>query len=251
MALLEADAVGKSYGPRRVLTAASLRAYPGAITALCGRNGSGKSTLLAIAAGWRPADTGALHFDGRTWMRPRLSVLAECGLFYLPDRAILTPAVPLGRQLAVVERRFGTSGTSGTTATVAAALGLRSSLELVPPRLSGGETRRAELALACVRRPRCLLADEPFRGISPLDAEAIVEALRALARDGCAIVVTGHEIAVLLELADTVTWCSEGTTVQFPSTAAARDDWRFQRDYLGAMHEAPSGEVTPHGGSDD
>jgi ABC-type multidrug transport system ATPase subunit len=248
MALLEADAIGKSYGPRRVLAAASLRAYPGAITALCGRNGSGKSTLLGIAAGWRRADTGTLHFDGRTWLRPRLPALAERGMFYLPDRAILAPAVPLGRQLEVVERRFGSPGAA---AAVAASLGLGSCLGLLPPRLSGGETRRAELALACVRRPRCLLADEPFRGISPLDTEAIVEALRALARGGCAIVVTGHEIAVLLELADTVTWCVEGTTVQFPSVAAARDDWRFQRDYLGAAHEAPSGEVAPHGGSDD
>lgn len=248
MALLEADAIGKSYGPRRVLTAASLRAYPGAITALCGRNGSGKSTLLAIAAGWRRADTGAVRFDGRTWLRPRLPALAARGLFYLPDRAILTPAVPLGRQLDVVERRFGASG---TTATVAATLGLSSCLGLLPPRLSGGETRRAELALACVRRPRCLLADEPFRGISPLDTEAIVEALRALARNGCAIVVTGHETAVLLAVADTVTWCAEGTTMQFRSASDARGDWRFQRDYLGAVHETPSVESTSHGGSDD
>lgn len=248
MALLEADAIGKAYGPRRVLTAASVRAYPGAITALCGRNGSGKSTLLAIAAGWRQADTGTLHFDGRAWLRPRLPALAAHGLFYLPDRAILTPAIPLGRQLEVVERRCGTSGTA---AAIAAGLGLSSCLDLLPPRLSGGETRRAELALACVRRPRCLLADEPFRGISPLDAEAIVGALRVLARNGCAIVVTGHEIAVLLEVADTVTWCAEGTTVQFPSVAAARDDWRFQRDYLGAELEVPSAGRTPPGGSDD
>jgi ABC-type multidrug transport system ATPase subunit len=232
MALLEADAIGKAYGSRRILTAASLRAYPGSITALCGRNGSGKSTLLAIAAGWRHADTGMVHFDGRTWLRPRLPALAEHGLFLLPDRAILVPELPLGRQLGAVERRFGTAG---STPAVAAALGLSGCLELLPPRLSGGETRRAELALACVRRPRCLLADEPFRGLSPLDAEAIAAALRGLAREGCAIVVTGHEITILLELADVVTWCAEGTTMEFPSAQAARDDWRFQRDYLGAV----------------
>ena len=110
-------------------------------------------------------------------------------------------------------------------------------LDLVPPRLSGGETRRAEIVLACVRRPRCLLADEPFRGISPLDAEAIAAALRNLAARGCAIVISGHEIHALLDLADVVAWCSEGTTVEFPSAAAARADWRFQRDYLGSLEQ--------------
>lgn len=232
MPLLEADAIGKAYGARRVLTTASLRANAGTITALCGRNGSGKSTLLAIAAGWRQADSGTVHFDGATWLRPRLPALARRGLFYLPDRAILTPGVPLGKQLSAVERCFGAPP---ATASVAARLGLDSLLDLLPPRLSGGETRRAELALASVRRPRCLLADEPFRGISPLDAEAVTAAFRGLAAEGCAIVVTGHEIEALFELADVVTWCAEGTTVEFRSPAAARADWRFQRDYLGAL----------------
>ena len=92
MPLLEADTIGKAYRGRPVLTTASLRAYPGAVTALCGRNGAGKSTLLAIAAGWRQADTGVVRFDGVTWVRPSLPLLAERGVFYLPDRAILSPA---------------------------------------------------------------------------------------------------------------------------------------------------------------
>ena len=234
MALLEADSIGKRYGIRRVLTAASLRAYPGTITALCGRNGSGKSTLLAIAAGWRRADTGSVHFDGETRLQPRLPALAQRGLFYLPDRAILSPGIELGKQLGAVERRFGAAGAAGR---VADSLGLSGQLDLTPPRLSGGETRRAEIALACTRGPRCLLADEPFRGISPLDAEAIAKVLRDLAAGGCAIVISGHEIHTLFDIADVVTWCSDGTTVEFPSAAAARADWRFQRDYLGSLEQ--------------
>ncbi len=242
MPLLEADGIGKAFRARRVLTAASLRAYPGSITALCGRNGSGKSTLLAIAAGWVHADTGTIHFAGESWLRPRLPTLAERGLFFLPDRAILAPGIALGRQLTVVERRFGSSR---GTAAVAAALGLSECLHLVPPRLSGGETRRAEIALACVRRPRCLLADEPYRGISPLDAEAISESLRSLARDGCAIVVTGHEVAAVLDIADVVAWCADGATVEYPSVASAQADWRFQRDYLGAhQRDLPHADST-------
>jgi ABC-type multidrug transport system ATPase subunit len=230
MALLEADTIGKSYGTRRVLAGASLRAASGSITALCGRNGTGKSTLLAIAAGWRRADTGAVRFDGRNWFKPSLAALAVLGVFYLPDRAILSPGIPLGRQLDVVGRRFGSTAGVGA---VAESLGISGLLDRLPPRLSGGEARRAEIALACIRQPRCLLADEPYRGISPLDAEAITCALRSLSAAGCAIVVTGHEIEMLFDAADAVVWCDAGTTRQYPSTAAAREDWRFQRDFLG------------------
>jgi len=47
----------------------------------------------------------------------------------------------------------------GALISVAGDLGLSDCLDALPPRLSGGETRRAELALAVVRRPKCLLAD--------------------------------------------------------------------------------------------
>lgn len=236
MALLEADAISKSFRGRRVLATATLRAYRGSITALCGRNGTGKSTLLAIAAGWQRADTGAVHFDGMTWLRPSLPALAARGVFFLPDRAILSPGIPLGRQLDVVRRRFNSPEAVGA---IAEALGISSCLEVLPPRLSGGETRRAEIALACIRQPRCLLADEPYRGISPLDADAITQALRNLSAGGCAIVISGHEIETLFAAAEAVVWCSDGSTHEYASVTAARGDWRFQREYLGEELEPP------------
>src|SRR5688500_18201555 len=182
--LLEADSIGKSYGGRRVLTSASLRAPAGSVTALLGRNGAGKSTLLSIAAGWRASDTGVVHFDGVSYLRPRLAIVAGQGLFYLPDREILSPGIRLRDQLEVVRRRYRSDADIDA---VARQLGILLPLSALPPSLSGGETRRAEVALALVREPRCLLADEPYRGISPLDAECLTRAFRCLAATGCAV----------------------------------------------------------------
>ena len=230
MALLEADSIGKAYGSRRVLASASLRASAGSVTALIGRNGVGKSTLLTVAAGWRGADTGVVRFDGVSHLRPHLVRLASQGLFYLPDREFLSPGITLRRQLEAVGRRYGSLESIDT---VAGDLGLEGCLGALPSRLSGGETRRSELALACVRRPRCLLADEPYRGISPLDAEQLTQVFRGLATAGCAVVVSGHEVDTLFTAADRVVWCTDGTTYEYASPSAAREDWRFQQGYLG------------------
>ena len=111
--------------------------------------------------------------------------------------------------------------------------GVAALADRLPPSLSGGELRRAELAAAVVRRPRCLLADEPFRGVAPRDAEALVGVLRRLARDGCAVVATGHEVPTLFDAADHVTWCTGGMTYDLGPPDAARAHHEFRRGYLG------------------
>jgi ABC-type lipopolysaccharide export system ATPase subunit len=102
-----------------------------------------------------------------------------------------------------------------------------------PSALSGGERRRADLAAVLVRRPRCLVADEPYRGIAPLDAELLTSAFRGLAAGGCAVVLTGHDAPTLLAAADHVTWCVSGTTYELGTPAAATAQDRFRREYLG------------------
>ena len=120
-------------------------------------------------------------------------------------------------------------------ATVAAAIETTRLGDLIdrrPRSLSGGEARRAEIALAIARSPRCLLADEPFLGIVPADAERLALAFRRLAHAGCAVVVTGHETGVLLELADDVLWQTAGTTHALGPPATARRHDQLRREYL-------------------
>lgn len=212
-----------------MLKTASLRARAGVVTSLLGRNGAGKTTLLEIAAGWKSADTGVVKFNGEAFPSPRLSLLARQGLFYLPSRDILSPGMPLRRQLDAVARRFSKRN---RLEPAIERLGISSLLTVSPSRLSGGELRRAEIALALVRGPTCLLADEPFRGIAPLDAELLADVLRQLAREGCAVVISGHEVETVLAASDRVTWCANGTTYEYSSAEEARNDERFQAGYL-------------------
>lgn len=225
---LVADSIAKAFRGRAVLAAATLRAEAGMVTVLLGRNGTGKSTLLRIIAGRLRADHCVLDLGGRRYLRPRLARLAREGLFYLPDHDILSPVFTVREQLEAVASRF-----DGMPVDEAARLtGIASLLGQRPPSLSGGELRRAELSLALVREPGWLLADEPFRGIAPVDTDAIGAAFRHLASRGTSVLCTGHEVSMLLAIADRVIWCADGTTYHLGTAAEARDDWRFQREYL-------------------
>ena len=229
--LFAADSVGKSFGSRKILSASSIWAARGRITVLFGRNGCGKSTLLRIGGGLLRADHGVIHFDDRAYLHPRLSQLAARGLFYLPDRDLLSRRISVREQIRAVEWRFG----NGRSARILDRLGIAGVIDQTPDQLSGGERRRAELAVALIRAPRCLLADEPFAGINPSDAEVLAASLKQLAREGCAIVVTGHEVPQLLDVADDIVWMVAGTTHGLGSPGEAAEHDQFRREYLGSV----------------
>lgn len=239
--LLLANCVGKAYNGRKILSSATLRVDAGCITVLLGRNGIGKSTLLKIAAGWIAPDYGTVHLKGRCYLKPHLHRLANEGLFYLPDRALLSPGFSVREHLECINRRYG----CGSIDDVGQMTGITDRLDQRPPSLSGGELRRAELAAALLRHPDCFLADEPYREIAPHDAEIISAVFRRMARvEGCGVVITGHDVSTLLAVADRVVWCTEGTTYDLGTPAAACSNWRFRQGYLGPL--ATEWDISPN-----
>jgi ABC-type multidrug transport system ATPase subunit len=226
--LLVAESIGKAFGDRKILASARLEARPGVVTLVAGRNGAGKSTLLKIVAGQLAPDYGTIRFGEHLFTKPSLPQLARQGLFFLPDREILSPSFTLREQLTIFSRRFQGRAVED----VAESLRIAKLLDRAPGAFSGGELRRAELALALVRAPRCLMADEPLRGIDPKDSDLLLECLRALARDGCAVIISGHEVKTLLGASDEVVWVTSGTSYFLGAPDDALQNERFRREYL-------------------
>lgn len=234
--VLEADGLGKSFGSSTVLKAASFSAREGAVTALMGRNGSGKTTMLRIAVGRLRADYGRVLFKGEYHAWPRLASMARRGLFYSAQDSALTELFTVKEQVeavAAVYRR------ESELSTAIERLRLGELLDRRPSSLSGGERQRTTVALALIRGPTCLLMDEPFAGVAPKDRPLIREGLHALRSRGCAIVLSGHDVDDLFEIADEIIWVVAGTShwLGSPNRAAQHD--QFRREYLGPGRVGP------------
>ena len=227
--VLVADSIRKSAKGQQILMAASLSVPRGSVVGLLGRVGAGKSTLLKICAGLTVADSGWVEFGGKRQTRPRLARLAGEGLFFAPDQRGLALHLTVREHFEAMGRRYGTTDYRE----IVEFLKLEDFLDAYPSTLSGGEERRAILAISMVRKPRCLLSDEPFRGVDPLSLELVGQGLRRMAADGCAVVVTGHEVRALRPFLDSVTWVTAGTTYQLGTPEEAWKNDRFKREYLG------------------
>lgn len=232
--LFSAEGVGKRFGRNQVLKSASFWVHAGRITALMGRNGSGKTTLLRCGLGELRMDHGLVRVMGEVEEEPRLWRLARKGVWFMDQDGQLPSTWPVGTLLDITEKSAGSE-----SAPWVEVLRLAELMESEIARLSRGERKRLNLALAMISGARCLALDEPFEGIEPRDSGLVADCLREVASRGVGVVLTGHDARAILRVADTITWCVSGTTHDLGSVDAAKTHAQFVREYLGPGYDSP------------
>ena len=177
----------------------SLTLHEGEMVAIVGPSGSGKSTLLNLLAGLDDPDGGSVRVAGRMLSHEPASVQSRVRGELI---GVLTQTSGLIEHLDLLNNlRLAASFRSDPTSaeelrSVLGNVGLAKHTHARPSTLSGGETARANLAVALVGGPRLLLADEPTAEVSTPEEAALLEMLRSLQPpDGATVLVT-HSPAV-------------------------------------------------------
>ncbi|MFC1401681.1 MULTISPECIES: ATP-binding cassette domain-containing protein [Streptacidiphilus] len=183
-------------GGGEILRGISLAVEPGRLLALAGSSGAGKTTLLEVLAGVRAPDRGTvLRADV-----PAGDSQAELG--FVPQDDIIHRDLPLARTLAYAARLRLPAGTGSAEVQSAVdrvldALGLTGRAGVRVGLLSGGERKRASIAVELLTRPAVLFLDEPTSGLDPATGAELITLLRDLSRRGTAVVLTTHTPADL------------------------------------------------------
>lgn len=175
----------------------SLTVSPGEMVAVVGPSGSGKSTLLNLLAGLDDPDGGSVHVSGQIVSHEPTAVQSRLRGDCI---GILTQQSGLFEHLNVLDNlvlaaSFRSSQRARPSAGQLTALlhdvGLGQRSHARPSTLSGGETARANLAVALVGRPRLLLADEPTAEVSSTEEESLLRLIQRLRPpDGATLLVT-------------------------------------------------------------
>ena len=205
------------------------------MTGLIGSNGAGKSTALHIVMGLLAADAGRVDVDGADVLSLPLHRKRTVGLGYLPQGSASLPELTVRENVAAlaevarVPRRRRRSHVHRLLCRV----GLAEHAGRPAHRLSGGERRRLDLALALCPDPTVLLLDEPFAGLDPKIVEELTVLLRRLAVDGATVLVTDHGAHAMMALCDHLVLLSSGiaTVSGTPEDVAAHS--RTRELYLG------------------
>ena len=169
---------------------------------LIGRVGTGKSTLLKtlyaeidIADG----EANVVGFDLRNIKRRHIPMLRRSMGIVFQDFQLLTDR-NVFLNLYDVMRATGWKSEEDIRRRISEVLelvGLGHKCYKMPFELSGGEQQRLTIARALLNNPRLILADEPTGNLDPVTAEGIIELFHNIAKSGCAVVVSTHNISLI------------------------------------------------------
>jgi ABC-type multidrug transport system ATPase subunit len=204
---------------RRILDDISLTVAPGELVAIIGVSGAGKTTLLETLAGVRRPAAGTLAYDDG---------VPPGTVGFVPQDDIIHRELPLARTLRYAARLRLPSGTSPAevsrrVAEVLAELRLTERADVPVGRLSGGERKRASIAVELLTRPGVFFLDEPTSGLDPAIAVDLLRALRTLADAGATVVLTTHQVTDVDRCDRVVVLTREGRLAYAGTPADARE----------------------------
>jgi ABC-type multidrug transport system ATPase subunit len=202
---------------KQLLDHISLTARPGTLTAIVGGSGAGKSTLSRLIAGYTSPSEGTVLFEGHNIHTEYASMRSRIGM--VPQDDVVHRQLTVNQALGyAAELRLPPDTSKQERMQVVA--GVLEELEMTKhadtrvDKLSGGQRKRASVALELLTQPSLLLLDEPTSGLDPALDRQVMLMLRQLADAGRVVTVVTHSISYL-DVCDQILLLAPGGKVAF------------------------------------
>ncbi len=206
--VLEVTNISKHFGDHTAVNNLSFTLQAGEVLAILGPNGAGKTTTVEMCEGFITPDAGSIKVFGldphkhQATVRSRIGIMLQGGGAYpgirveeMLDLVASYSADPLDKEWLIHT------------------VGLQRYRNTPYRRLSGGQQQRLSLACALINKPELLFLDEPTAGLDAQSRIAVWDLIRALKRDGVAVILTTHLMDEAETLADRVLIIDKGIKV--------------------------------------
>jgi ABC-2 type transport system ATP-binding protein len=198
--------VSKRFGTTQALDGLDLEVRRGELLAVLGPNGAGKTTAISLMLGLQQPDAGTVSLFGRS----PLALEARRGVGVMMQEVHLAPELRVREQIDLVASYYP----APLTPEAAMELTHTTALARRPyGKLSGGQKRQAQFAMAVCGRPTLLFLDEPTAGLDVQARELMWSTLRQLVGQGSSILLTTHYLEEAEALADRVAVLARGGTI--------------------------------------
>ncbi len=247
--MLRIDTLTKSFGDKTAVDAANISVDAPSMIGIIGRSGAGKSTLLRMVNRLSDATSGTITFEGEdiTSLRgaARRSWQSRCAMIF--QQFNLVP-----RMDVVSNVLHGTLNRRSTVATlfnlypqadihkaieILDRLGIAEQAPKRAEALSGGQQQRVAIARALMQDPKIILADEPIASLDPMNAQVVMQSLRAIhEEDGRMVIANLHTLDTARRYCDRVIGMRDGRIVfdgtpEQLTTGVARDIYGAGADF--------------------
>ena len=242
--LLQIERLTKRFGGVVPTDAVSFGIAADEFHAIIGPNGAGKTTLISLLSGEITPQGGTIWFDGSNitslpvHRRSRLGIARSFQItslfrdFTALDNVALAVQAHRGHSFRFWRDARSEHELRQPALATLARVGLAERAGMRVDKLSHGEYRQLEIAMALASAPRLLLLDEPMAGLGPEESAAMVQMLRKL-KGTVTILLIEHDMQAVFALADRITVLVYGRIIASGDPAAIRQDAAVRQAYLG------------------
>ena len=243
-ALLQTEDLTRRFGGLVPANAITLDVTVGEIHAVIGPNGAGKTTLIGLLSGEIIPHAGIIRFDGADITQLPVHRRSHLGLarsfqitslfndFTALDNVALAVQAHCGHSFRFWRDARGEAELRNPALAALDRVGLSERAGVRVDKLSHGEHRQLEIAIALATEPRLLLLDEPMAGMGPEKSAKMVRLLGQL-KGSVTILLIEHDMEAVFALADRLTVLVEGRIIASGRPETIRADAAVRQAYLG------------------